>query len=36
MVPRKSNLSEVLHMLELTGNISFKIEEGRRLKVISK
>ncbi len=36
MVPRKSNLSEVLNMLELTGNISFKIEEGRRLKVISK
>lgn len=36
MVPRKSNLSEVLNMLELTGNISFKIEEGRSLKVISK
>ncbi len=36
MVPRKSKLSEVLNMLELTGNISFKIEEGRQLKVSSK
>ncbi len=36
MVSRRSKLSEVLKMLELTGNISFKIEEGKRLKVISK
>ncbi len=35
MVSRKSMLSEVLNMLELTGSISFKIEEGRSLKVIS-
>jgi len=34
MVPRKANLSQVLTMLELTGNIKFKIEEGRQLKVI--
>jgi transmembrane sensor len=36
MVPRKAKLSEVLNMLELTGNISFKIEEGRNLKVLPK
>ncbi|RYG21833.1 MAG: FecR family protein [Chitinophagaceae bacterium] len=36
MVPRKANLSEVLNMLELTGNIDFKIEEGRQLKVLPK
>lgn len=36
MVPRKAKLSEVLNMLELTGNINFKIEEGRTLKVFNK
>lgn len=36
MVPRKAQLSEVLKMLELTGNIKFKIEEGRELKVLTK
>ncbi len=36
MVPRKSKLSEVLNMLELTGNIDFKIDEGRQLKVLTK
>ncbi|RZL44269.1 MAG: FecR family protein [Pedobacter sp.] len=36
MVPRKSKLSEVLNMLELTGNISFEIKEGRQLKVYTK
>ena len=34
MVPKKANLSQVLNMLELTGNIKFEIEEGRKLKVI--
>ncbi|TDG36710.1 FecR family protein [Pedobacter changchengzhani] len=34
MVPKKANLSQVLNMLELTGNIKFQIEEGRKLKVI--
>lgn len=33
MVPRSANLSEVLKMLELTGNIKFRIEPGRKLKV---
>ncbi|MGF1922800.1 MAG: FecR family protein [Bacteroidia bacterium] len=36
MVPRKAKLSEVLHMLELTGNIDFKIDEGRQLSVLTK
>ncbi|RZL36239.1 MAG: FecR family protein [Pedobacter sp.] len=36
MVPRKAKLSEVLNMLELTGNISFEIKEGRQLKVYTK
>lgn len=36
MVSRKAKLSEVLHMLELTGNIDFKIDEGRQLKVLTK
>ncbi|TKC05493.1 FecR family protein [Pedobacter polaris] len=36
MVPRKAKLSEVLSMLELTGNISFEILEGRKLKVYTK
>lgn len=36
MVPRKSKLSEVLNMLELTGNISFEIAENKHLKVFSK
>lgn len=36
MVPRKAKLSEVLNMLELTGNISFKIEEGKKLIVLPK
>lgn len=35
MVPRKSKLSEVLKMLEKTGNIRFELEEGRKLKVLS-
>ncbi|WP_316808310.1 FecR family protein [Pedobacter agri] len=35
MVPRKSKLSEVLKMLEKTGNIKFELLEGRQLKVIS-
>ena len=35
MVSRNSMLSEVLNMLELTGSITFKIEEGRNLKVVS-
>lgn len=35
MVPRKSRLSEVLRMLEKTGNIQFELLEGRQLKVIS-
>jgi len=35
MVPRKAKLSEVLKMLEKTGNIRFEIEEGRNLKVLS-
>ncbi|UKT62656.1 FecR family protein [Pedobacter mucosus] len=33
MVPRNAKLSEVLKMLELTGNIKFEILEGRNLKV---
>lgn len=36
MVPRKSKLSQVLAMLEKTGNIKFQLTEGKRLKVISK
>lgn len=36
MVPRKAKLSEVLNMLELTGNISFEILEGKQLKVYNK
>lgn len=36
MVPRKAKLSEVLNMLELTGNISFEILEGKKLKVYTK
>lgn len=36
MVPRTANLSQVLKMLELTGNIGFKIEENRQLKVFTK
>lgn len=35
MVPRKARLSEVLKMLEKTGNISFEIVEGKKLKVLS-
>jgi transmembrane sensor len=35
MVPRSANLSQVLNMLELTGNVHFKIEAGRHLKVTS-
>jgi len=35
MVPRKSRLSEVLKMLEKTGNIKFELQEGRKLKVLS-
>lgn len=35
MVPRSAKLSEVLKMLELTGNINFEIEEHRVLKVIA-
>lgn len=34
MVPRKAKLSEVLKMLEKTGNIRFEIAEGRNLKVL--
>ena len=34
MVPRKAKLSEVLKMLEKTGNIKFEIVEGRNLKVL--
>jgi len=36
MVPRKSKLSQVLAMLEKTGNIKFQLTDGKRLKVISK
>jgi len=36
MVSRKAKLSEVVQMLELTGNINFKIDEGRQLKVLTK
>lgn len=36
MVPRSAKLSEVLKMLEVTGNINFEIEENRVLKVIAK
>lgn len=36
MVPRKAKLSEVLKMLEVTGNINFEIEENKVLKVIEK
>lgn len=36
MVPRSAGLSEVLHMLEVTGNISFKIEKNRELKVTTR
>ncbi|WP_316734553.1 FecR family protein [Pedobacter aquatilis] len=35
MVPRKSKLSEVIKMLEKTGNIKFELEEGRKLKVLT-
>ncbi len=34
MVPRKANLSEVLKMLEKTGNIRFKLREGKNLTVV--
>lgn len=34
MVPRKAKLSEVLKMLEKTGNIRFEIAEGKNLKVV--
>jgi len=34
MVPRKAKLSEVLKMLEKTGNIRFVMAEGRNLKVL--
>jgi transmembrane sensor len=34
MVPRGANLSRVLNMLELTGNIRFKIENNRQLTVM--
>ncbi|SDG29017.1 FecR protein [Pedobacter terrae] len=34
MVPRKSKLSDVLKMLEKTGNIRFEIAEGKKLKVL--
>lgn len=34
MVPRKAKLSEVLKMLEKTGNIKFEIAEDRQLKVL--
>jgi len=34
MVPRRAKLSEVLKMLEKTGNIRFEIREGRNLKVL--
>ncbi|WP_147273661.1 FecR family protein [Pedobacter chinensis] len=34
MVPRKSKLSEVLKMLEKTGNIRFELKENRQLKVL--
>lgn len=36
MVSRKAKLSEVLNMLELTGNISFEIMDGKQLKVYNK
>lgn len=35
MVPRSANLSRVLKMLEVTGNIKFKIENNRQLKVMA-
>jgi len=35
MVSRTSKLSEVLKMLEKTGNIKFELEEGRKLKILS-
>ncbi len=35
MVPRKAKLSEVLKMLEKTGNIRFEITEGKKLTVLS-
>lgn len=35
MVPRKAKLSEVLKMLEKTGNIRFEIAEGKKLTVSS-
>jgi len=34
MVPRKAKLSEVLKMLEKTGNIRFEIAEGKKLTVL--
>lgn len=33
MIPRKVKLSEVLNMLSLTGNVDFRIEENKQLKV---
>ncbi len=36
MIPRKVKLSEVLNMLELTGNMNFKVDQNRQLKVITK
>jgi transmembrane sensor len=36
MVPRTANLSQVLKMLELTGDIGFRIEENKQLKVFTK
>lgn len=35
IVSRKAKLSEVLKMLELTGNINFEIEENKSLKVLT-
>ena len=35
MVPRSANLSKVLKMLEVTGDIKFRIESNRQLKVIA-
>lgn len=36
VVPRSADLSRVLQMLEVTGDIRFKIEEQRRLSVVTK
>jgi transmembrane sensor len=35
MVPRSANLSRVLKMLELTGDIKFKIDNNRQLRVLN-